>query len=197
MTHFNTLDKIEYPLIRWVQNLDGTALDSFFILISDIPAMLIAFWILIALLIYRKNSIWKPLLVALVISLAIHFTINEGFFKTLLATLDVFRPRPYTIHNDIVALGHAFNDSSFPSSHMAFTTLMVCIIWYFEKRFVPYGVVLIIIMWLSRIHNGMHYPTDVMLGIIMGMIYGFIWIYSMKKLWLEKLPWWKRWFQHK
>ncbi len=197
MSLFPTLDTIESPFVRWLQNADGTFLDDFFIVISNIPLMIAAFGILLAFLIYRKISLWKPLIVALIVSIALHFLINEGFFKTILTWFDVFRPRPYMAHSDITVLGQAFADSSFPSSHMAFTTLMVCIIGYFEKRFVPYGIVLIIIMWLSRMHNGMHYPTDVLMWIMMGMIYASIGIFTMRKLGLEKLPWWKRWFQYK
>jgi membrane-associated phospholipid phosphatase len=57
---------------------------------------------------------------------------------------------------------------------MAFTTLMVMIVTYFERRFLWYGIALILLMALSRVHNGMHYPTDVLVGTLMGVIYGYI-----------------------
>jgi membrane-associated phospholipid phosphatase len=65
---------------------------------------------------------------------------------------------------------------------MAFTTLMVVIVSHFWRRFVPYGVGIIVLMGLSRIHNGMHYPTDVLIGIIMGLLYGTLGLIAIKKL---------------
>lgn len=194
MSLFSSLDTLESPINRSLQSLDGTYLDGFFAWVSNIPVMLIGFFILIVVLIFRKHSIWKALIVSLIISLAIHFLINEWFFKWVLTWFDIFRPRPYTVHSDILAIGHPFADSSFPSSHMAFTTLMVVILSHFERRILPYGVTLIVLMGLSRIHNGMHYPSDVLIGIIMGMIYGSLGLYGIARLWLEKKPWWKRFF---
>jgi membrane-associated phospholipid phosphatase len=65
---------------------------------------------------------------------------------------------------------------------MAFTTLMVVILSHFERRILPYGIALIVLMGLSRIHNGMHYPSDVLVGIIMGMIYGSLGLYAIARL---------------
>ncbi len=36
-------------------------------------------------------------------------------------------------------------------------------------------------MALSRLHNGMHYPTDILGGIVLGLIYGVIAIILSKK----------------
>jgi membrane-associated phospholipid phosphatase len=138
MSIFSRLDTIEYPLIQALQNLDGTILDSFSRSVSNIPLMLVFFSIVIAFLIVRKDKLWKPLLFAVITSALISYSINEWFFKMLLSEIGIFRPRPWTIHPDILAIGHTFRDSSFPSSHMAFTTLLVIIVSYFEKKFLKY-----------------------------------------------------------
>lgn len=194
MSFFTSLDTIEYPLIKTLQNLDGTFLDLFSLYVSNIPLMLGVFGMIIGYLIWSKNKLWKPLLFALIVSAIMSYTINEGFFKMLLSEIGIFRPRPWTIHPDILAIGHSFRDSSFPSSHMAFTTLLVMIVSYFERRFVIFGIVIILLMWLSRVHNGMHYPTDVLIGTLMGLLYTLFWLFLMKKFWLEKKHWWERWF---
>lgn len=174
MSLFTTLDSLEYPIISTLQKFDGTFLDSFFMYVSNIPLMIAGFGIVILYMIYRKHRLWKPILFALFVSIVTDILVNEGFFKSLLVHFGVFRPRPYTIHPDILGIGHLFVDSSFPSSHMAFTTLMVMIVTYYERRFLPYGVFIILVMGISRIHNGMHYPTDVLTGTIMGIIYGLL-----------------------
>ena len=194
MSLFATLDTLEYPIIRTLQNLDGTLLDAFFMSVSNIPFMIVSFGIVVAYMIWKRHRLWKPLLFALLVAIIIDSVVNEWFFKTILVHFGIFRPRPWTIHPDILGIGHHFMDSSFPSSHMAFTTLMAIIVTYFERRFLPYGVIIIVLMWLSRIHNGMHYPSDVLVGTLMGIIYGFLGLFLMKRFWLEKKEWWKKFF---
>lgn len=194
MSLFTTLDTFEYPFIQIVQNLDGTFLDRCFMLISNISLILAGFWLVISYMIWKRHKLWKPLLFALMAWGSISYMINEWFFKTLLVYFGIFRPRPWTIHPDILAIGRHFTDSSFPSSHMAFTTLMVMIVTYFDKRFLKYGVIIIVLMGYSRIHNGMHYPTDVLVGTLMGIIYGLLGLFLMKKLGIEKKHWWKKLF---
>lgn len=195
MTLFQTLDSLEYPLVKSLQNFDGTLLDKFSLFVSNIALMLGAFGAIIALMIWKKHRLWKPLLFALIVSAIVSYLINEWVYKMLLSEIGIFRPRPWTLHRDLLAIGHAFDDSSFPSSHMAFTTLLVMIVIYFEKRFLPFGIILILLMWLSRVHNGMHYPTDVIIGTLMGVVYAIIWLLLMKKFGLEKQHWWEKIFK--
>ncbi len=186
MSLFTTLDTLEYTLIHSLQNLDGTILDSFFMYMSNISLMVMTFGIIIAFMIWRRHQLWKPLLFAVIVSAIMSSLINEWLFKMFLTEIGIFRPRPWTIHPDILAIGHAFRDSSFPSSHMAFTTLLVMIVTYFEKRFLTFGILIIILMWLSRIHNGMHYPSDILIGTIMGVLYGYGWLWFMKQFLAEE-----------
>jgi len=45
----------------------------------------------------------------------------------------------------------------------------------------PTGIIFALLMAFSRIHNGMHYPTDVIAGGIFGILYGSIGIYITNK----------------
>jgi hypothetical protein len=77
MTLSQTLDQIEYPLVKGLQNLDGTILDTFSLFVSNIALMLGAFGAIIALMIWKKHRLWKPLLFAIVISALVSYLINE------------------------------------------------------------------------------------------------------------------------
>ena len=146
MSFFISLDTLEYPMIRTLQNLDGTLLDSFFMIVSNVPLIFIISGLVVLYTIWRNRKIWKGFLFALGISLVIGLIVNVGFFKTLLVYFGIFRPRPWTIHPDIMGIGQLLTNSSFPSSHMAFTTLLVMIVSYFERRFVIFGIVIILLM---------------------------------------------------
>ena len=146
MTIFATLDTLEYPIIRTLQNLDGTTLDSFFMYVSNVPLIIFVFGLIVIYIAWKKRNIWKPLFLGLSISLGIGWNVNVGFFKILLVSFGIFRPRPWTLHPDIIGIGQLLTDSSFPSSHMAFTTLFIVIITYFERRFFSYGIIIIFLM---------------------------------------------------
>lgn len=72
-----SLDSLEYPLVKSLQNLDGTLLDTFSLFVSNIPLMLSFFGIIIIFMIWKRHRLWKPLLFALIISAATSYLINE------------------------------------------------------------------------------------------------------------------------
>ncbi len=61
--------------------------------------------------------------------------------------------------------------SSFPSSHTALSVLVTYFIWHYIKLPVKILMICVIILVsLSRISLGMHYPSDIIYGIITGFI---------------------------
>ncbi len=77
MSLFTSLDSLEYPIVKSLQNLDGTWLDQFSLFVSNIPLMLSFFGVIIILMIWKRHRLWKPLLFALIISATTSYLINE------------------------------------------------------------------------------------------------------------------------
>lgn len=80
------------------------------------------------------------------------------------------RPRPYSVLKDI-KLGTAPLDKySFPSGHTlhAFSFSLICIQYYPQSAWVLIPVSLLIA--LSRVALGLHYPTDVLAGAAIGYL---------------------------
>jgi len=40
----------------------------------------------------------------------------------------------------------------------------------------------VLLMTFARMHNGMHYPSDILVGSILGIIYGAVSIYFVNKI---------------
>ena len=129
-----------------------------------------AFWILLtlALLIY-PNRRTRRLGVFCGCAMAIGLIVTNLIIKNWVA-----RVRPYDIDHplfkDLVLIVGAEHDYSFPSGHT--TNSLACAWVLFRKAPKKWGVaalVLAILISLSRLYVGIHYPTDVMAGAVIGI----------------------------
>ena len=81
--------------------------------------------------------------------------------------LFIFEQRPF-IEQDIIPLINQSADAAFPSRH---TAIMTTIIFsYIKSRWFPYLLALGIWVGFARIYVGVHYPIDILGGIITGLI---------------------------
>ena len=106
--------------------------------------------------------------------------VGSGAILSTFLKLGFDRPRP-----DLVAhLSHAYS-SSFPSGHamlsaVTYLTLGVLLARAHERRrtkiiVMTYGVTLTVLIGLSRIYLGVHWPTDVMAGWALGAAWAALW----------------------
>lgn len=102
-------------------------------------------------------------------SIALCFLINNLIIKNL-----VDRDRPYEVLEELKILINEQPDSSFPSGHAA-NSLASAIVFFqlFKKRKNKVGILTAgLLMALSRVYVGVHYLSDVLVGITVGTISG-------------------------
>ncbi|MGN1363665.1 MAG: phosphatase PAP2 family protein [Methanobrevibacter sp.] len=63
---------------------------------------------------------------------------------------------------------------SFPSEHTLFAFLIATILSYKYPKYTPIWFILAIIMGIARIYEGVHYPSDVICGGLIGILIGYI-----------------------
>lgn len=78
-------------------------------------------------------------------------------------------PRPFIIDESVNLLISPPSNPSFPSTHTAAATAFAAIIFYFSKILGVVAVIFAIFVGISRIFVGVHYPSDVLAGIILGL----------------------------
>lgn len=174
---------MEYQIVLYFNQLgQGTFVDKVTAFISLIPFLIVLWTILaiLALIFDKQNGKW--LFLAVLIALALHFLISEAILKHAILTFFSTRTRPWIAHPDIIAVGKTFTDSSFPSSHMASTLAVLTVFVAFYKKIWPLALIFVLVMAFARMHNGMHYPTDVLAGTILGIIYGLLSVWIVKKI---------------
>ena len=133
-------------------------------------------WILAAiLLLLRKKHRKKG--VTVLLALGIGFVITNLLLKNIVA-----RPRPYTILTELEILIPKPSDYSFPSGHTcssfaaALAMLKVC-----DRKIGIFACVLAVLIAFSRLYVGVHYPTDVLAGALLGTVSALIAVWSMKR----------------
>ncbi len=88
------------------------------------------------------------------------------------------RMRPSNLPDALVAPDERIFYNSFPSGHTATSFALACWLWlrlrHTRYRWVGYlAWALAVLVGLSRIYRGVHYPLDVLVGALIGIMWGF------------------------
>jgi undecaprenyl-diphosphatase len=168
---------VDSPAALFINHLQLPGLDVFSSLISSGYFLtIIAFAICMAIISYEKER--KGLVVgALLFALLLNLLVTQLLFKAALIPVLGYRERPYLAHQEIVVRGAAaYTDSSFPSAHVAgVAAVMTVLLVFYRKRLRwlwPVAILAALLMAFSRLHNGVHYPTDVAAGALLGVVLG-------------------------
>jgi len=118
-----------------------------------------------------------------------------ALFTNLFLKIVIARPRPYVdeaslFHQIWLVMGqHMESDKSFPSGHTtAAFAAMVPIFLVGNKRISWTALIFAFMMGLSRIYLMVHYPSDVLGGMLVGSfagILGTIVAYKLPQIWYE------------
>jgi len=93
-----------------------------------------------------------------------------------------FRERPFVAQANIKEFVFHRPDYSFPSDHAAFLFALIFSFWFLGYRKIAGSIfILAIIISLARIIIGIHYPTDIVFGIVIGL-------FSAVLIWLFRKP---------
>ena len=127
------------------------------------------------LLLFSRKKETKTLGILLIAGLAISYY-AVGALKAIAA-----RPRPFSVLSNTIVLCYTEKGLSFPSGH-ATTAFMAAAL--FSSRFKCYPVFYLVaaLVGLSRVYMGVHFPTDVIGGAIIGCVIGWFSIYTAKKI---------------
>lgn len=140
-------------------------------------------WIIISLVLmitpkYRKVGIMA------ICALILTTIIGEGLLKNL-----VKRQRPFTFLSDIELLISAPTSYSFPSGHTGSSFAVAGILGSQIKKSRFYVFTLAILIAFSRMYLYVHYPQDIIAGIILGLCSAQIVLYIFKsgrRLYIKK-----------
>ena len=108
--------------------------------------------------------------------------VNNMILKNLVA-----RTRPYEVIEGLTYIVRKPVDYSFPSGHAGCSFAVACVM--FRRLPGRYGVpalILAILIALSRLYVGVHYPSDVLFGVISGILISYGAEAIVNRLWKGK-----------
>ncbi len=122
------------------------------------------FWIVLSLVLLCFKRTRKAGAAGL-LALAIGALITNVALKNLVA-----RIRPYEVVDGLVCLIEKQKDFSFPSGHTC-ASFAAAAVYYrtLPKRYGVSALVLAALIALSRLYVGVHYPTDILVGLVVGL----------------------------
>ena len=139
--------------------------------------LVLAFLAFIVFSAYTRGQKWEMLLVAGASALIARAVVTE------LIRYFYHRPRPFTdlpVHNLFVDTAW-----SFPSGHATFFFALSTAVYLYNKRWGTWFFVATVLMTVSRVIAGVHYPSDIVAGALIGIgiAYG---TYSLTRFWAQK-----------
>jgi undecaprenyl-diphosphatase len=134
--------------------------------------VLVAFLFLFLVKNFKKH--WRMLVLSLGSAVLARFGIVEliRFFHE--------RTRPFVENNVNLLLTHSAT-SSFPSGHAAFFFALSTVVYLYNKKTGFLFLLTSLLISVSRVFAGMHWPSDVLAGAVIGVIVGWLVVKVFKK----------------
>lgn len=170
------LDKIlayDTELLIYLNNLGTPTFDGFWLFVTNILAWIPLYLLLIYLVIktYTFKKAWKVIIVV-VVTLLLMLLVTELVKET------VARVRPnnnVSVATLLRVLKHPTNYSFFSGHATTSFTITIMVVLFLKKHIKNIKLLFLwpILFSLSRIYVGVHYPLDILVGALIGILVGY------------------------
>ncbi|MBQ5858865.1 MAG: phosphatase PAP2 family protein [Peptococcaceae bacterium] len=156
----------EFQILDWIAGFHNSFLDAVLPVISTFGDKGIG-WIILSIILlcipkYRKAGL------AMALALIFCLLIGNITLKPLIA-----RPRPYSYFPEMQLLIPPLSDYSFPSGHTFASFASATALFLHHRKEGTAAYLLAAVIAFSRMYLYVHFPTDILAGIILGVASGF------------------------
>lgn len=157
---------IEFTILDWFQTLHTPLLDRIAVALSTLGDGGLV-WILFAaaLLLFPRT---RRAGLAMALALISFQVLGNWVIKPLFA-----RPRPCDLNTAVALLVARPHGHSFPSGHTASSFACAFALWFQHSRLRIPALLFSAAMGLSRLYLYVHFPTDVLGGMLLGLALGW------------------------
>lgn len=153
----------EYQFLTKLQEFRMPLLDKAMVMLSHLGdgALL---WIILAVVLFLMagtRRIGRDMIVAMIVALIIGNLIVKNV---------IGRVRPYDVYTMLQPLVDRPSDWSFPSGHTMHSFAAATVLFLHERKAGIAALLLAAGIGFSRLYNMVHYPTDVLAGMLIGIV---------------------------
>lgn len=166
---FDWFFAVDGGILLWIQeHLRCGVLDAvlrFYTSLGDAGLLFLA--LSVVMLFFKKT---RKAGVTALISIAIGFVCTNLILKNLVA-----RPRPWLDVAGLMTLIEEHDPNSFPSGHTTNAFAFAGALWHAApKKWMKWAALAAaVLMGFSRLYVGVHYPSDVLVGVVVGLLAGW------------------------
>lgn len=169
------MKNIEIDILKSFRNISNQTTDTLFRIISFLGEQYLLIVVLLAIYYLCEKKVGQRIVYAVITTLCLNNTI-KGLVKY---------PRPFVYDETLKPAESAISSAtgySFPSGHTQnTTTVFSAIAFSFKKKKVTiFCIIIIALVGLSRLFLGVHYPKDVLFGLLFGLFSTFLSFYLFK-----------------
>lgn len=159
---------MEFNILYVIQEMHSSFLDNIILVITKVMGNYGQIWLLVSLALLVPTKTRKAG-ICILSSYILVFLVGQFGLKDLIA-----RPRPCHIDETVSLLVKRPGSYSCPSTHTAWAFAAATSIYCYHKRAgIAVGVIAIIIGF-SRLYLFVHFPTDVLIGAVMGIVLAYL-----------------------
>lgn len=124
-------------------------------------------------------KISKELRLRLLVTTAVS-SLASRFIVTEIIRVFYHRPRPFSVWHVTQLISE--NKWSFPSGHATFFFAIATSVYFYNKKWGIAFFIMAILMGVGRIISGVHYPTDILGGIIIGIVVAYLVFFVVRRI---------------
>ncbi len=155
-------------IFQWIFQFAGRSflLDDLGVLFAKYLPYFLVVWFFI--LIFRENG-WRRK-VFLFLEGALAVILSRGLVTEIIRFF-YHHPRPFDVFGFTPLV--AESGSSFPSGHAAFLFALAVKVFYLNRKWGTWFFAMSFLVGIARIYAGVHWPADILGGIIVGLASGY------------------------
>jgi undecaprenyl-diphosphatase len=172
----NNIQRIDEYILFYIQaHLRNPALDQAMVFITFLGNAGFLWFVIAILLLLQKR--YQKCGIALLCTIFLSMLLGDNLLKPLFGRL-----RPCNKFPEITLLLRRIHSPSFPSGHTMVAFASATVLCFYHRRLGLAGLIMAALIAFSRLYLFVHYPTDILGGILFGCITSLILLYILDKI---------------